>query len=162
MQDLIYENQGEKDTYHAFGLPGWLSGKELACQCRRHGFDPWVRKIPWRIKWQPTPVFLPGESYGRRSLVGYSPQGHKESDTTEWLHLHSATKEKEQLIQTKTWTNFKITMLSNRSWRTNRTYCMISSTEVSRKCKLIINRKQTSSSLAMDGDDWRREENEKL
>ena len=38
----------------------WLGGKESACQCRRPGFDPWVRKIPWRRKWQPTPVFLPG------------------------------------------------------------------------------------------------------
>ena len=43
-----------------FGLPGWLSGKEPACQCRKFGFDPWVRKIPWRRKWQPTPVFLLG------------------------------------------------------------------------------------------------------
>jgi len=46
-------------------------------------FNPWVRKIPWREKWQPTPVFLPGESHGQRSLVGYSPWGRKESDTTE-------------------------------------------------------------------------------
>ena len=46
-------------------------------------FAPWVGKIPWRRKWQPTPVFLPGESHGRRSLVGYSPRGRKESDTTE-------------------------------------------------------------------------------
>ena len=51
----------------------------------RPGFDPWVGKIPWRRAWQPTPVFLPGESHGQRSLVGYSPWGHKESDTTEWL-----------------------------------------------------------------------------
>ena len=51
--------------------------------CGRPGFDPWDGKIPWRRKWQPTPVFLPGESHGRRSLVGYCPQGHKESDTTE-------------------------------------------------------------------------------
>ena len=42
-------------------LPWWLSGKESACQCRRPWFDPWVRKIPWGGKWQPTPVFLPGE-----------------------------------------------------------------------------------------------------
>ena len=55
-------------------------------QCRRPGFGPWVGKIPWRRQWQPTPVFLPGESYGRRSLVGYHPQGCKESDTTERLH----------------------------------------------------------------------------
>ena len=59
------------------GLPRWLSGKESACQCRRHGFDPWVGKIPWRGAWQPTPVFLPGKSYGQRSLVDYSPWGHK-------------------------------------------------------------------------------------
>ena len=64
------------------GLPWWLSGKESTCQCRRHGFDPWVRKIPWRRKWQPTPAFLPGESHGQRSLAGYSPWGPKESDTT--------------------------------------------------------------------------------
>ena len=51
-------------------------------------FDPWVGKIPWRRKWQPTSVFLPGKSHGRRSLVGYSPWGHKESDTTEQLHFH--------------------------------------------------------------------------
>ena len=50
---------------------------------RRHGFDPWVRKIPGKRAWQPTSVILPGESYGQRSLVGYSPWGHKESDTTE-------------------------------------------------------------------------------
>ena len=50
-------------------------------------FDLWVGKIPWRRKWQPTPVFLPGESHGGRSLVGYSPWGRKESDTTELLHF---------------------------------------------------------------------------
>ena len=43
----------------------------------RHGFNPWAVKIPWRRKWQPTPVFLPGKSYGQRSLVGYSPWGCK-------------------------------------------------------------------------------------
>ena len=50
--------------------------------------DTKLWKIPWRRKWQPTPVFLPGESHGWRSLVGYSPWGRKESDTTEWLHFH--------------------------------------------------------------------------
>ena len=49
-------------------------------------WETWVRKIPWRRKWQPTPVILPGESHGRRSLVGCSPQGRKELDTTERLH----------------------------------------------------------------------------
>ena len=52
---------------------------------KRPGFDPWVRKIPWRRAWKPTPVFLPGESHGRRSLVGCSPWGVTESDTTELL-----------------------------------------------------------------------------
>ena len=49
----------------------------------RRGFSPCVGKIPWRRKWQPTPVFLPGEFHGRRSLVGYSPWGHQESDVAE-------------------------------------------------------------------------------
>ena len=57
----------------AIGFPWWLSDKELACQCRRHGFDPWVGKIPWRKVWQPTPVFLFGEFHGQNSLSGYSP-----------------------------------------------------------------------------------------
>ena len=75
----------------AVGLPRWLSGKEPTCQCKRHkghGFDPWVGKIPWRRKRQPTPVFLPGESLGQRSLAGYSPRGVTESDTTEQLLMH--------------------------------------------------------------------------
>ena len=46
-------------------------------------FNPWSGKMPWRRKWPPTPVFLPGKSHGQRSLVGYSPRGHRESDTTE-------------------------------------------------------------------------------
>ena len=54
-------------------LPRWLSGKGPICQCRRHQFKPWVGKIPWRKKWQPSPVFLPGKSHGQRSLVGYGP-----------------------------------------------------------------------------------------
>ena len=66
-------------------LPRWFSGKESVCQCRRHRFDPQVRKIPWRRKWQPTPVFLPGAFQGQRNLMGYSPWGLKESDVTEQL-----------------------------------------------------------------------------
>ena len=69
-------------------FPGGSDGKSICLQCGRPGFDPWVRKIPWRRKWQPTPVFLPGKSHGWRSLVGYSLWGHKESDMTEWLHFH--------------------------------------------------------------------------
>ena len=67
-------------------FPGGTSGKEPVCQCRRRRkwrFNPWVRKIPWSKKWQPTPVFSPGESHGQRSLAGYSPWGLKELGTTE-------------------------------------------------------------------------------
>ena len=69
-----------------------VRGQESDCQCRRCRFNPWSRKIPWRRKWQPAPVFLPGKSYRQRSLVGYSPQGGKESDMTEQLSvcMHSA------------------------------------------------------------------------
>ena len=56
-------------------------------QCGRPGFNPCVGKIPWRRAWQPTPVFLPGEFHGQRSLASYSPWGRKDSDTTEWLSL---------------------------------------------------------------------------
>ena len=66
---------------------------EPSCQCRRHnghGWNPWVRKIPWRRAWQPNPVFLPGESHGQRSLAGYSPWGHRESDIIEATY-HACT-----------------------------------------------------------------------
>ena len=49
-------------------LPRWLSGQESTCQCRRHRFNPWVGKVPWRRKWQLTPVFFPGESHDRGAL----------------------------------------------------------------------------------------------
>ena len=65
------------DPYMNLGFPSGASGKEPTCQCRRPGFDPWVRKIPWRRKWLPTPIFLPGKSHRQRSLVDYSPQGCK-------------------------------------------------------------------------------------
>ena len=55
------------------GFSGGSVGTESTCQCRRHGFDPWVRKMPWRRKLQHTQVFLPGKSHGQRSLVDYSP-----------------------------------------------------------------------------------------
>ena len=65
---------------------GALVIKNPPCQCRRcegFGFHLWVRKIPWSRKWHPSSVFLPGKFHGQRSLVGYSPWGHKELDTTE-------------------------------------------------------------------------------
>ena len=92
LQYCCLENPMDRGAWRATvhgATKGWtqqatehtLSGRESTCQCRRHGFDPWVGKIPWRRKWQPTPVFLPGESDGQRSLAGYSPRGHKESET---------------------------------------------------------------------------------
>ena len=61
------------------GLPSGLSGKESTCQCRRCRFDPWVGTVPWRRAWQPSLVFLPGESLGERNLVGHSPWGSQKS-----------------------------------------------------------------------------------
>ena len=75
-------------SLYFMGFPGGSEGKASASNAGKPRFDPWAGKIPWRRKRQPTPVFLPEESHGRRSLVGYSPRGHKESDTTEWLHFH--------------------------------------------------------------------------
>ena len=68
------------------GFPGGASGKQPTCQCRRCkrlGFDPWVRKIFWKRKWQLTPAFVPGKAHGQSSLARCSPQGCKESGTTE-------------------------------------------------------------------------------
>ena len=79
-------------TYRHLGPQSWcLSGKESACQCRRHrrrGFDPQVGKIPWRRKWQPTPVFLPGKSHGQKSQGGVQSMGSQELDTTQGLNHH--------------------------------------------------------------------------
>ena len=61
----------------------WLRQLSIHLQGRRLRFDPWVGKIPHRREWLPTAVFLPGVFHGQRSLVGYSPWGHRESDTTE-------------------------------------------------------------------------------
>ena len=72
-------------SMHTRGFPAGTVGKESTCQCRRQkrqGFDSWVGKIPWRRKWQSTPVFLPGKFSGQRNLMGYSPWGRKESK--EW------------------------------------------------------------------------------
>ena len=90
-------SESQDSLIHLHNLPGpmdvWASlGAQMVKRLpamEETGFDPWVRKIPWRRKWQPTAVFLPEESHGQRSLVGYSPCGHKESDTTERLHFLS-------------------------------------------------------------------------
>ena len=102
-----------KTRYHEWGIinpilqrkdsPGGASGKKSAHQCRRpkrRGFDPWVANIPWSRKWQCAPVFLPGESHGQRSLVGYSPWGHKESYMTErTLQMKKQNQKVKELIQ---------------------------------------------------------------
>ena len=70
----------------SLGFRSGANGKEPSCQCRghkEHSFDPCVGKIPWRRKWLPTPVFLPGKSYRQRSLASDSPEGGKELDMTE-------------------------------------------------------------------------------
>ena len=69
------------------GLPGSSDDKESACQCRWCGLDPWVGKIPRRREWQPTPVFLPGESHGQKNRKGYNPWGPKQLDTTNTFTL---------------------------------------------------------------------------
>ena len=68
-----------------FGLAWWFRWLRICLQCGRPRFDPWMGKIPWRRKWQPTQIFLPRKAYGQRSLVGSSPRHPKESDTTEQL-----------------------------------------------------------------------------
>ena len=70
-------------------VPGGAVGKESACQCRRHWFNPWVGKIPLGRKWQPIPVLLPRKFHEQRNLVGYSPWDCKELDITE--HTHTQT-----------------------------------------------------------------------
>ena len=73
-------------------LPWWLRWWRIHLQCRRPRFNPLVGKIPWRRKWQPTPVFLPREFHGQRNLVGYSPWSDKELDMTDQItHTHTHT-----------------------------------------------------------------------
>ena len=69
---FVYDFRG---STLSFVFPWWLSSKESACQCGRHGLDAWVRNSPWRRKRQRTPVSLPGEFHGQRNLVDYSPWG---------------------------------------------------------------------------------------
>ena len=77
-------------THIYIGFPGGAGGKESVCQCRRHkrlGFNSWFEKIPWRRIWQPTPVFLPGESHDQKSLSGFGPWDCKESDWSNLAYL---------------------------------------------------------------------------
>ena len=87
-------------TKHCLGVPGGINGKESACQDRRLkrlGFHPKIGKRPWRRKWPPTPVLLPGEPQGQRSLAGYGPGGHRErtrlsSSSWVWILPVAATR----------------------------------------------------------------------
>ena len=74
------------------GFPGGTSGKESTCQCRRHkgcGFNPWVRKIPWRRAWQPTLVFLPGESPWTEEPGGLQSMGSQSQTRPKQLSTHA-------------------------------------------------------------------------
>ena len=73
LQSMRSQRVGKTERLHFLPFPDSSVGKKPACQCRRLGFSPWVGKISWRRKWQPTAIFLPGKSHGQRSLAGYSP-----------------------------------------------------------------------------------------
>ena len=101
LKSLIFLETFSNGVIHSGKKLFMTPGKELVCQYRgykRHRLDPWAKKIPWRRSWQPTPVFLPGESLGQRSLAGYSPWGckrvgHNWSDLAhthahKWTHAH--------------------------------------------------------------------------
>ena len=77
-------------TNGVYGFSMWSRGIDFTCKCKickRYKFDPWAGKMPWSWKRQPTPVFLPGESHGQRSLVGYSPWDHRELDQSQQQQL---------------------------------------------------------------------------
>ena len=91
---FIFLKVQEAHFWRSYSVPGDASGKESACQCRSHkrpGFNPWVGKSPWRRRWQPTPVFWPGESHGQRSLAGYSPRDRRVRH--DWASEHITTHE---------------------------------------------------------------------
>ena len=110
-----------EDSYRdSRGFPGGPSGKEPAChQCRRpkrHRFDPWVGKIPWRSARQSTPLFVPGESHGQGNLVSYGPQGHEESATTEWLSMQAHIR-KQWIAQEEIWKATALPALPGNSFK---------------------------------------------
>ena len=107
LRELLWGGKGGARLHRSSATKGsslnikrllWIKGKPT-CQCRRCKrlkFDPWVGKILWRRKWQPTPVFFPEKSHGQRNLTGYSPWGCKELDATEQTHTHTHTHTKQQ------------------------------------------------------------------
>ena len=82
-------------------LPWWLSGKESACECRRCGFNPWVRRTPWRRKWQPTLVFLPGKPHRQRNLGAKQSLGSKRSDVTQRPNSNNEKRQMSQFLEGK-------------------------------------------------------------
>ena len=113
-----YDLEGVKRS--SLGLPGWLGSKESACRCRRPKFDPWVRKIPWRREQQPTAVFWPGESHRQRSLAGYSPWDHKDSEQLTLQHsVHWLEFLEGWWKGTKGWILFFLTCKQNSEYTTN-------------------------------------------
>ena len=90
----------------------WCSAQESACQRRRHGthgFDPWVRKMPWSRKWHPTPVLLPGKSHGQRNLVGCTPWGCRR------VRRDLVTKQQQQIKTVGNWHKNRNTVTWNRT-----------------------------------------------
>ena len=85
------------------GLPWWLSSRESGCQCSRHRFHPWVRKMPWRRKWLRTTVFLPEKSHGQRSLEGYGLGSCKTSDILQWQTTTYVCKKGNSASRNKHW-----------------------------------------------------------
>ena len=98
----LYLNLCLKVCFQMNSNSGVASGKKPACQCRRHkncGFDPWIGKIPWRRAQQPTPVFLPGESHGQRSLEGYSLRVAKSRTQLKCLSMHACNRPPDIFIE---------------------------------------------------------------
>ena len=87
--------------FHQYSrVPRWHSGKESTCWCKRRGSNPWVRKIPWRRTWQPTPVFLPGKFPWTEEPVGYSPWAAKiQMQLSNWAHTHTYIKVLLQMLK---------------------------------------------------------------
>ena len=104
--------------------PRWHSWYRICLQCKRPRLNPWVRKIPWRTKWLPTPVFLPGKFYGQRSLAGYSPWGCKELDITKYplppsIEIHTAISKSYKVILKFIWNHKTPKFLKQLCKRTN-------------------------------------------
>ena len=119
-QGTLQTGRGRHDwaRMHNFylGFPGSSSGKESTCKSRRREFDSLIRKIPWRRKWQPAPVFLPVKSHRQGSLVGYSPRSCKGLDMIEWpnnkllFSSQSYPTMKEKKLQSNLFSNFSVVL----------------------------------------------------